>query len=335
MLRSHVLSSFLAALLAAGLAATALAPAALAQEPEGVSREAIAEVLKVLKFPVTYMTSEAGSPTIETRFGDIATTLQFGDCEGAPPVCKDLAFIATFDEVEVPALADIVARNENWNFVKITLDPGAGVPGAEMDLTMISGDPQIRLAAAIDIWRSLAEGLADGFPMSPPPSVLSNKVLDSAMTASPAMASALFAPDPDIPASRQLQIVNAETLAAMLKELGYETTPANDDGTMMWVDVDGVKSIASPRVCNRKQNHCGLLSLVHIRDPRRNETMEKINDFNISEWFVRAFRVDTGQTLFSFDAPVFDGLSRDDLERYLSIWAGTVSAYDSYIDAEE
>ncbi|PLX38295.1 MAG: hypothetical protein C0606_08770 [Hyphomicrobiales bacterium] len=330
---------FLSHLFAAGGLSLLIVGAFLAgpvfAEPVGVTREAVVEVLNVLKLPVTLRTSEAGTPAIDTTIGDVATTLQLGDCSGEPAVCKDVAFIATFDETEVPDIAGAVARNGTWSFAKTFIDPDAGVPGAEMALTLVSGDLQLRLSAAVDLWRSLTTGLVEGFPAEPQESVLSDTVLTSAMMTSPAMVGALFAPKEDVPERQKLWSVRSETLVEMLKKLGYEVSPANDDGSMLWVEVAGLRGLLSPRFCNEKFKHCGLLSIVHVREARGDETNEALNEFNVTEWFVRAFFAEDGRLIFSFDAPVFEGMSLADLDRYLSVWQGTVVGFEDFMDERE
>ncbi|MCC2111754.1 MAG: YbjN domain-containing protein [Hyphomicrobiales bacterium] len=290
----------------------------------------IATILESFNFPVQFGVSEAGTPTIETDFGDLPTTLQLGDCDGEPTTCLDIAFITTFDRAEVPPLAEILQRNTAWMFVRHFLDD-AGVPGVEMDVSLISGDPNFRFAAAIDIWREIAGALAEGYTAEPSDEVMSDKVLDSAMATSPPKVEALLGRNDNIPEDQRLEIVNLDTLAAIFADLGHETEPIDGDDSRLWVNIDGRRALAGIQLCHIAMQHCGAMSLFMVRPVEPGTTLEIINNFNIEEWFIAVIPYDEKQLVMNMEVLTFDGISRVDMAHYVDIWKATVDAFDAFV----
>ncbi len=301
-----------------------------AHAANGVTPVDIASILERFKFPVQFGVSEAGSPTIETDFGDLPTTLQFGDCDGEPTTCLDIAFIATFDDVEAPPLVEILKRNTAWLFVRHFLD-ASGVPGVEMDVTFVSGDPDLRFSAAIDIWREIAGALADGYPADPGDEVMADEVLDSAMTTSPPKVEALLGRDDSIAEDRRLKIVNIDTLAEIFGDLGHETRRLEGDDSRLWVTIDGMRVLAGVQLCHIRMQHCGAMTFFLVRPLEPIHTPQILNDFNITEWFIAAIPYDEKQLVLTMEVLTFDGLSRTDMARYIDIWKANVDGFDAFV----
>lgn len=309
------------------LALVTNAPAALAA---GVNPEEVAKLLENLNFPATPGTSDVGTPTIETRFGDVDTTIQLGDCSGEPATCRDAAFIAEFDATDAPPLADIVAANWNWSFIRLFADPDSNTIGAEMDVTLVSGDVDVRLSVVIDLWRNATSALSRQITIEPPDDVMDGDAFTSAMAAILPV-EGLLGDNDDQPPELKLVKVTPSGVAGMLEELGY--APELQKGgkfEMYRLDVGEIDTLVGARLCSSKLKHCGALTFVHIREAPQGATPELLNRFNGEEWFVRVFPVEEGRLFFSMELSVFDGLSPTDLERYLDAWEGTVAGFDDF-----
>ncbi|MCC2111755.1 MAG: YbjN domain-containing protein [Hyphomicrobiales bacterium] len=285
-------------------------------------------VLERGHYVASFGVSEAGSPTIETDFGDLPTTLQFGDCNGDPPRCTDIAFIMPLAGIAVPSPLEMTQRMIDWPFVKLYIHPDTGEPGAEMDITFVSGDPEMRLTVAISLWRNIAKGLLDGIPERPWPSVLSTDVRAEAMVAAPSMVEGLLGRDESVSEEDHLKSVNPKTLAELFFALGYNNRPLSEQPLSLAVAVDqsGAPVIVDVQACHWETEHCGQLVLVQFRSLEPEVTPELLNEFNIAEWFLTATVFDDG-LVFMMDIPTFDGLSQSDLNRYLEIWKGSVEEF--------
>ena len=199
-----------------------------------------------------------------------------------------------------------------------------------MDFTLVSGDADLRISVAIDLWRNTIKGIAKGVLHKPPPEVLADKVISAAMSAILPISGLLKGND-ELPDGEKLHKVTSASLAGMLVQNGYKTTLSSGKFDQYWVQVGQVRTLIGARICSDKLNHCGALDLIHVRPTPTGATPAIINRFNAEEWFVKAFPVEGDRLLLSLEVPVFDGLSQTDLLRYLDVWDGTVSGFDEFV----
>ena len=308
---------------------------ARAEEPQ-TTRDQIARLLERLRFPVQYIMSEAGTPSIKTSIHTVDTLLQLGNCGTQQVNCEDVAFIASLSDLGKPALNQIVAANGTWPFVRIFRDSEKGEVGVEFDMTLISGDMDARLSAGFDLWGDIVKALKKGLTIASERYEIARKTRGSAMTAVFPAAGVLMAQSKDTPADKWLHLVTADTLDRMLKKRGIETFSTSN----LWhrelsIKIDGLEMAISPAICNKKFKHCGEVVFSYVYDLPSGVDINKLNEWNQREWYVKAYPLDEKMVMLEMDLAVFDGISEVDFDHYINSWQGGISSFQSFITDEE
>ncbi len=300
------------------------------------SRDQIGEFLKRFKFPVEYVQSDAGTPSIKTTLRGVETLLQLGDCDAEQVRCKDLAFIASFPGIPKPTIKQVVDANGVWPFVRLFQTSDENVLGAELDISLVAGDLGTRLSVGVDLWTEIVKALKRGLIIDSQRYKLRTKTRANLMTASYTAAGLLTRQSKDTPIKKWLFLVTADALDIWLKATGYTTFSASDTWQReMSFKAANLEMSVSPRICNKKLKHCGAVGFNYVYEMPKGVNRKSLNLWNEREWYVKAYHLDDKLVMLEMDLVVFDGMSKVDFDHYLAIWRGQIEGFDKFVTGKE